>query len=95
MSGGSFNYAYSRVQDFCETLTERIKNNDVANEYGDVCAYPPEVLEVLKTILAQAEQMTGLMKEVEWLYSGDCGPETFLERVAEHLSSAAGPRTED
>lgn len=91
MSGGSFNYAYSRVQEFGETLAEKIRNNGVPDEYGDVSGYPPEVLAVLTTIQAQAEQSAGLMKAVEWLYSGDYGPETFLERVAEHLAPATKP----
>jgi hypothetical protein len=91
MSGGSFNFAYSRVQEFGETLAEKIRNNGVPDEYGDLSGYPPEVLTVLSSIQAQAEQIAGLMKAVEWLYSGDYGPETFLERVAEHLALATYP----
>jgi hypothetical protein len=88
MSGGSFNYAYSRVQDFSESLAEKIRNNNVPDEYGDVSAYPVEVLAVLSSVQAQTEQIAGLMRAVEWLYSGDYGPETFLERVAELLAPA-------
>ncbi|WP_274644821.1 hypothetical protein [Pseudomonas serbica] len=95
MSGGSFNYAYSRVQDFNEALAEKIRNNDIPDEYGDVAGYPPEVLVVLNDVQAQTVQIAALMKAVEWLYSGDYGPETFLERVAEHLAPSTNPQAPD
>ena len=80
MSGGSFGYAYSRVEIFVEELCERIENNDTKDEYGYSPDYSPEVISKLSRIADEAAALAKKMKDVEWMYSGDIGEETFLER---------------
>ena len=76
MSGGSFNYAFCRVIEFVEELQRKIK-------YGRFRNYSPEVIAKLQGIAKDAERTAQLMREAEWLYSGDTSEDDFLERVAE------------
>ena len=82
MSGGSFRYAYNHVEQFVEELHNKIDDNDKPNEWGDGFGFSPEVLVKLQEAVHIATLSAKLMKEVEWLYSGDTGEDTFLERVA-------------
>jgi 2,4-dienoyl-CoA reductase-like NADH-dependent reductase (Old Yellow Enzyme family) len=72
MSGGSFNYAYVRVSEFAAELQEKLNDPD----YLDF--WPREVEKEIRETLAQAKYLAVRMKEVEWLYSADTSPETFL-----------------
>jgi hypothetical protein len=82
MSGGSFRYAYNHVEQFVEELHNKIDDNDKPNEWGDGFGFSPEVLVKLQEVVDIATLSAKLMKEVEWLYSGDTVEDTFLERVA-------------
>lgn len=86
MSGGHFDYAYRHVNNFADSLEIDILNNSVKDE-ADEWAYCPdyneEVLGELTKILNQARYLSEMMKEAEWLYSGDTGEESFMERIKE------------
>ena len=76
MSGGHFDYHQYRIREIAESVEDIIQNYK----------YPPEVLEKIKEgldILKKAEIYT---QRIDWLVSGDDGPETFLERLKEDLS---------
>ncbi len=75
MSGGSFDYVWLRVYEFVNDLAGRIitPNED----------FKPETIAKLREIEKTVRLAGKLMREVEYLYSGDTGNETFLERVAE------------
>lgn len=93
MSGGSFGYAYSRVQQFCEELEIKIRRNGKSREdalYPDECypEYSADTLFSLGQILEEAEKVAKLMRETEWLYSGDHGEESFQRLVAPLLPPA-------
>ena len=75
MSGGSFNYAWIGVYSFVEYLEEVL-----AEPSEDL---KPETVSKLREIENKVRQAGQLMREVEYLYSGDTGNETFMERVAE------------
>ena len=81
MSGGSFDYAYQKVADFAELLSALIANNKTKDRWGCVHDYSDEVVENLVAIEGQARKTAKLMREVEWLYSGDHGSESFLALV--------------
>jgi len=84
MSGGSFDYAFTRVNQFADELRIKLENRKKQNEYGEVCYdYSDEVITELTNIKLAAFTLSDLMKEVEWLYSGDTGEETFLRNVAD------------
>jgi hypothetical protein len=76
MSGGHFDYHQYRIREIAESVEDIIQNYK----------YPPEVLEKIKEgldILKKAEIYT---QRIDWLVSGDDGPETFLERLKEDLN---------
>jgi len=82
MSGGSFDYAYSGVQDFADELGMKLDNWNKKTEYGDTpYKFEPTTRAKLREIEALARKTAALMKEAEWLYSGDTGDESFMERV--------------
>lgn len=85
MSGGSFNYAFHHVYDFCDELENRLEERQpgAKNSWGEeIEPLKPEVAERLREIMAQGRALAPLMKEVEWLFSCDTSEETFLARVS-------------
>jgi predicted mannosyl-3-phosphoglycerate phosphatase (HAD superfamily) len=84
MSGGSFNYAYTKVEKFVEKLDEKLNKVDYKDQYGSkTYEFEPETLEQIKIIRNLAECTAKLMKEIEWLYSGDTSDDTFMKSVEE------------
>lgn len=81
MSGGSFNYAYSRVQDFAEELQAKIDENEAPNRHGECPGLPAYVLPELLAIAADARALATRMRAAEWLYSHDIGEETFMRWI--------------
>ena len=73
MSGGSFDYAYSKVNYFVDDLDDKL--NDPEESFS------PEVTAKLREIKEIAQNTAQLMRAVEWLYSGDDSEDTFLEKV--------------
>ena len=78
MSGGSFNYAYSTVDEFVYQLEKFIGENK-ESEYQ----YSKEVIKKFEQIIKESERLALLMKEVEWRVSEDTGDDNFLENVKE------------
>lgn len=72
MSGGSFNYAYHSVENFAEEL----KSANDCNRFN------PKTMEKLRGIEKLAVYTAKLMKEAEYLYSGDTGNDSFAERIS-------------
>ena len=82
MSGGSFDYAYSKVEFFVDCLEVKLDQHDRVDRFG--CTpndYSPVVLDKLRQILLLSRYTAKLMREVEWLYSGDTSEESFMKRV--------------
>jgi hypothetical protein len=77
MSGGSFDYAYSRTAQFADELENRLDTDSVDDGPS------PAAVARLRRLVADARRVSELMKEAEWLYSGDTGEDTFLKRAAE------------
>ena len=92
MSGGHFNdcgYDYYKVAQFADELEEEIQNNGKAGEdagyVDDVwChSYNTEVIEYLKEQVPKMRKMAEIMRACDYLYSGDHGEDSFMERVKE------------
>ena len=85
MSGGSFDYAYYKVYNFVEELNARLQEieKDPSSDYKEVFTLLREVKEV-------CESTAILMKETEWMFSGDTGKETFRERAIAALTNLQG-----
>lgn len=83
MSGGSFNYAYSRLNDFADEAEMKIATNNAPNRWGECYGMPQPVLTEMSKMVKEARALAIRMHAAEWLYSGDISEETFLKRVAE------------
>lgn len=75
MSGGSFDYAYFRTQEFADDLENRLADS----EFVDM--YEPEVILRMRHAVHTARKASLYMKEVEWLVSGDTSDDTFISRT--------------
>jgi len=89
MSGGSFDYAYSRVLQFAEELRAKIANNGKENDYGEKREFSAQTIARLQSIVEDAERTAKLMKAVEWLYSGDTGENGLAASVADVRGTSA------
>lgn len=86
MSGGHFNdcgYIYHQVSQFAYELENEIQNNNVKDEYGYASDYNPEVIEYLEEQVHFLHKMADIMRHIDYLYSGDHGPDTFMKKVME------------
>lgn len=84
MSGGSFDYAYGRTQQFADELKNKLDERHTVDECGEQhYNFRPDVIATLHDIHKLAEMAARMMKEAEWLYSGDTGEDTFMARVKE------------
>ena len=90
MSGGHFNdcgYIYHQVGQFAYELEEEIRHNGKAGTDGDHSNYypnhSPEVIEYLEEQVHILHKMADIMRHIDFLYSGDHGDDTFMERVME------------
>ena len=72
MSGGSFDYAYNKVNMFVEVLNPELE-------------YSQEVMRKIREIADIANNTAQLMRAVEWLYSGDDSEQSFLKNVVERM----------
>jgi hypothetical protein len=86
MSGGHFGdcgYDYYKVAQFADELEEEIENNFMHDEWGHHHGYPEEVIQCMKSYLPQMRKMAEIMRHIDYLYSGDHGSDSFMERVKE------------
>jgi len=83
VSGGSFDYAYARLNDFADEAEAKIAQNGVPDRWGDCQTMPDWVLAEMRQMVLEARSLAKRMRAAEWLYSDDIGEETFLKWVAE------------
>lgn len=89
MSGGSFNYAYTRVETFVEELEAKLRRavGHPEEEGADDREQPPELsldtLARLSEIAKLSAHVAKLMREAEYLYSQDTSEESFHANLAE------------
>jgi hypothetical protein len=81
MSGGSFDYAHIRVEQFAEELRAKIADNGKENDYGEKCEFSAQTITRLQSIAEDADRTAKLMKAAEWLYSGDTGEDDLAASV--------------
>lgn len=86
MSGGHFNdcgYDYYKVAQFADELEQEIATNNTVNEYGGKHDYGPDVIYYLEAQLPKLRKMAEIMRHIDYLYSGDHGEDSFMDRVKE------------
>ncbi len=83
MSGGHFNYKCFKISEFADELKHEIDVNDFqsTDQYGDKVGsnFNPKTLNRIKVAHEIIETAAKLAKEIEWLYSGDHGEDSFNE----------------
>jgi hypothetical protein len=77
MSGGSFDYAYHRVEDFSDALKRKL---DEWAQDADI-SFSPVTMKLLEDCIEQADRAAGMMRAVEFLASGDIGEESFVQEM--------------
>ncbi len=86
MSGGHFNdcgYEYYKVVQFADELEAEVSNNFEEDEYGFAHEYPPDVCKYLLEQVTKMRKMAEIMRAVDYLYSGDHGSDSFMEKIKE------------
>ena len=94
MSGGHFDYHQYRIREIADTVEDIIRKNgkkkeyEIENYWEDeyYYEYPPEVIEKFKEGLEFLRKAEIYAQRIDWLLSGDDGPETFLKRLKEDLN---------
>ena len=70
MSGGAFQYAFTRVQQFADDVLRRLDEHRESFSDAEV--------ERLRLLAEHCVQVSGWMKAAEWLVSKDTGEDAFL-----------------
>ena len=84
MSGGHFgDYCYFQVSQFARDLEEEILKNNKEDVDGYGNNYSQETIEYLEEQVHYLHKMVDIMRHIDYLYAGDHGEDTFMERVKE------------
>jgi hypothetical protein len=84
MSGGHFNgnrYIYYQVDNFADELEKEILNNTKPDEWGYIRDMSEETLAYLKPKVEEIRKLAKIMKEIDYLYSGDHGEDSFMNII--------------
>ena len=89
MSGGHFNYKQYDIGHIADEVEQIIIDNDSneEDEYGDIKGYhfTPEIIDEFKQGLKILRQAQVYAQRIDWLVSGDDGPDSFLKRLQHDL----------
>lgn len=89
MSGGHFDYNQYRIGQIADDIQLLIDGNDSTelNQYGDRIGrgYPREVVDRFRKAVKLLRTAQVYAQRIDWLVSGDDGPESFLRRLEEEL----------
>lgn len=80
MSGGHFDYNQYRVRQIAEDIERLIAINGQLDKDGWGHDYPPGIIERFKEAAHTLERAADMAQRVDWLVSGDDGPDSFMER---------------
>jgi hypothetical protein len=89
MSGGHFDYQQYRIGQIADDIQILIETNGSTerNEHGDRIGrgYPEEVVDRFREAVKVLRTAQVYAQRIDWLVSGDDGPESFLRRLEEEL----------
>lgn len=89
MSGGHFNYDQYRIANIAEEIETIIERNDDTklNEWGERIGrgYDAEVIARFREAVHALSIAHIYAQRIDWLLSGDDGPEQFLKRLQAEL----------
>lgn len=90
MSGGSFNYHQRYILEIAEDVEEIIRKNDITDkdQYGDTigCGFSVEIMARFNEAATVLRRAAIMAQRIDWLLSGDDGPESFMRRWDEELT---------
>ena len=90
MSGGHFQYDQYKIGYIADEVKQLILDNDSTekDEYGYEKGhhYSKEVIEKFEEAYILLRKAQIAAQRIDWLVSGDDGPETFLERWQEDMT---------
>lgn len=83
MSGGAIypDYCYHNVSTFADELEQEVKDNSVKDSNGYSRDYSQETLDCIKSYLPQMCKIAEIMRACDFLYAGDYGEDSFIEKV--------------
>lgn len=80
MSGGAFNYRQHAIFEIIDQMSREMADPDFMMRYSeDVMERFREGIKALRIAYVHAQR-------ADWLLSGDDGPESYIERLAEELA---------
>jgi len=89
MSGGHFNYDQYKIGQIADDIQLLIDTNDSTerDSYGDPLGrrYSPEIIQQFRDAIRALRRAHIYAQRIDWLVSGDDGPGSFVERLAEEL----------
>lgn len=80
MSGGHYDYNQHYIWNIAEIIEKDLANNNQENEDGYDSRMPSDVVARMTELKNKLEQVAKLVKEADWLYSGDTSEEYFCEQ---------------
>jgi len=90
MSGGHFNYDQYKIGQIADDIQLLIDTNDITerDQYGDPLGrrYSPEIIQHFRDAITTLRRAQVYTQRIDWLVSGDDGPDSFLARLAEDLN---------
>lgn len=91
MSGGHFDYKQHHINQIAEDIDDLIQNNDdqSLDDWGEKFGreYSPEIIEKFKEASDTLKIAANMAQRINWLVSGDDGPDSFLRRWEEDVES--------
>ena len=82
MSGGHFDYSYIRIESLAEQLERELSGKDSDDHSSPfISSFSPETIERLIRCQKLLHDAAKIAHDVEWLFSGDYGEETFAREV--------------
>lgn len=87
MSGGHYDYDQFRLDNIADTIESDIENNNKTwnDGWGEQSGYgmPSDVIARMTIIKNELHKLSRLVHAADWLYSGDTGVETFVQKFDE------------
>ena len=89
MSGGHFNCYYHHISSVADSIDDLVRtNNDSSrDEYGQTYGmfFSKDTIDKFKETSKALRLVSAMVKEVDYLVSGDTNEETFMENWTENI----------
>ena len=82
MSGGYFTHRWA-LSDIAYDIDKCVLTNKIPNEWDEIRDYPDEVLQKFSEVADDLRRLSHQVYLIDYLLSGDIGPETLLKKWSE------------